>query len=143
MGKEGPGRIDGYGLAKLLKFHPEVVDNLQEILDQMPVTQRSENRIQLESDTHQAAVRLTWNEKKRNWLLTAFEKEETSESNVKTTDTDENPMDSRGDTALSRNSNVSEGKGREKVGDRQISPEEKITEQLEEHSVIKVMGEMC
>lgn len=109
-------------MAKLLKYHPEVVDNLQEILDEMHVTQRSENRIQLESDTHQAAVRLTWNDKKKNWLLTAFEKKETSESNVKMTDTDENPLDSRGDTAPSRNSNVSKGKGSEKNGGGKLHP---------------------
>ena len=56
----------------------------------------------------------------------ANREKETSESNVKTTDTDENPLDSRGDTALSRNSNVSEIKGSEKVGDGQISAEDNL-----------------
>lgn len=32
----------------------------------MHVTQRSVNRVQLESNTHQAAVRLTWNDEKKN-----------------------------------------------------------------------------
>lgn len=40
-GNEGTGKSDGYGLAKLAKFHPEVLDNLQEILDEMVVTKRS------------------------------------------------------------------------------------------------------
>lgn len=59
-GEEGIGKSDGYGLSKLIKYHPEVVDNLQEILDDIHIVSRSENRIKLESDTHQASVRLTW-----------------------------------------------------------------------------------
>lgn len=110
-GETGTSKSDGYGLAKLIKFHPEVVENLQEILDDMHIVKRSENRINLESETHKAAVRLTWNRQKKKWLLTAFEKKETSESIDKTTDTDENPLDLRGGTTLSQNSDVSDGKG--------------------------------
>lgn len=110
-GEAGTSKSDGYGLAKLIKFHPEVVENLQEILDDMHIVKRSENRINLESETHKAAVRLTWNRQKKKWLLTAFEKKETSESIDKTTDTDENPLDLRGGTTLSQNSDVSDGKG--------------------------------
>lgn len=60
-GNAGTGKSDGFGLAKLVKFHPEVVEHLQEILDEMHIVMRSENRINLESDAHKAAVRLTWN----------------------------------------------------------------------------------
>ncbi len=74
-GEEGTGHSDGYGLSKLAKYHPEVLANLQEILDSMTVTDRSKNRVQLESKTHKAGVRLTWNGKNKNWLLTAFEKD--------------------------------------------------------------------
>ncbi len=109
-GVAGTAKSDGYGLAKLVKFHPEVIEHIQEILDDMHIVKRSRNRINLESDTHKAAVRLTWNDKKKKWLLTAFEKKETSESIGKTTDTDENPSDLQGDTALSQNSDVSNGK---------------------------------
>ena len=73
-GEEGTGKSDGFGLAKLVKYHPEVLDNLQNILDDMHVVQRSDNRVRLESASHQAAVRLTWDNQKKNWLLTAFEK---------------------------------------------------------------------
>lgn len=110
-GKAGTGKSDGFGLAKLVQFHPEVVEHLQEIIDDMHIVKRSVNRINLESETHKAAVRLTWNKEKKKWLLTAFEKKETSESIGKTTDTDENPSDLRGDTALSQNSDVSGDKG--------------------------------
>ena len=86
-GEEGTSNSDGYGLAKLAKYHPEVLENLQEIINDMRVTKRSANRVQLESDTHQAAVRLTWDNKNKNWLLTAFEKKNSVSDN--TTDTGE------------------------------------------------------
>lgn len=63
-GTEGTGHSDGFGLAKLVKYHPEVLDNLQEILDDMHVTSRTVNRIQLESETHRASVRLGYHDKK-------------------------------------------------------------------------------
>lgn len=75
-GKEGTGKSDGAGLAKLVKYHPEVVDDLQGILltlrkDDKRSTTR---RIQLESKDHQAGIRLDWDGKQKHWLLTAFEK---------------------------------------------------------------------
>lgn len=109
-GKAGTKKSDGYGLAKLVKYHPEVLDNLQEILDDMHVTERSENRIQLESETHQAAVRLTWDNKKKNWLLTAFEKKETSEPTNSRTDVESNLEGMSDDTATRQDSDVSESK---------------------------------
>lgn len=74
-GKEGTGKSNGFGLSKLAKFHPEVLDSLQDILDDMVVISRRANRVNLESKTHKAAVRLEWDGEKKNWLLTAFEKE--------------------------------------------------------------------
>ena len=107
-GKEGTGKSDGYGLAKLAKYHPEVLDNLQELLDEMVVTHRSENRVQLESETHQASVRLTWDNEKKNWLLTAFEKKNSALDN--TTDTGKtSERGKRNDTATPQ-STVSDGK---------------------------------
>lgn len=74
-GKEGTGKSDGFGLSKIIKFHPEVVENLQEILDGMRIREQSNNRVQLESEKYKAAVRLSWNGKKKTWLLTEFKKE--------------------------------------------------------------------
>ena len=99
-GKEGTAHSDGYGLAKLVKYHPEVVPNLQDILDDMHVAKRTANRVQLESDTHQATVRLTWNEQKKQWLLTAFEKKSSALDN--TTDTAKTLSGKRNDTATPR-----------------------------------------
>lgn len=74
-GKEGTGKSNGFGLSKLVKFHPEVLDDLQDIINDMEVVSRTDNRINLESKSHRAAIRLEWDGKKKNWLLTAFEKE--------------------------------------------------------------------
>ncbi len=107
-GEEGTGKSDGYGLSKLAKYHPEVLDNLQEIINDMHVTSRSANRVHLESDTHQAAVRLTWDNESKNWLLTAFEKKNSAFDN--TTDTGETLKEGKqNDTATLQNT-VSESK---------------------------------
>lgn len=73
-GKAGTKESNGSGLAKLVKWHPEVVANLQGVISSLKVVERTENRIQLESETHKAAVRLEWNGTAKKWLLTAFEK---------------------------------------------------------------------
>lgn len=97
-GKEGTGHSDGYGLSRLVKYHPEVLDNLQEILNDMRVVSSSKNRVNLESETHKAGVRLTWDGERKSWLLTAFKKE-TSASD-KRTDTAATSLE--GGTALSQ-----------------------------------------
>lgn len=97
-GKEGTGHSDGYGLSKLVKYHPGVLDNLQEILNDMRVVSSSKNRVNLESKTHKACVRLTWDGERKSWLLNAFKKE-TSASD-KRTDTAATSLE--GDTALSQ-----------------------------------------
>ena len=107
-GKEGTGKSDGFGLAKLVKYHPEVLDDLQEILDDMTVVKKNANRVQLESKTHKASVRLAWDKEKKNWLLTAYEKKNSASNN--TTDTVETAMSGkRNDTATPQNT-VSMGK---------------------------------
>jgi hypothetical protein len=112
-GKAGTKKSDGYGLAKLVKFHPEVLDNLQGILDGMHITMRSENRVQLESNEYQAAVRLTWNGKEKLWLLTAFKKKETPEPTNSRTDVDSNLDGKSDDTATRQSSDVSADKDTE------------------------------
>ena len=69
-------RGGGYGLAKIAARHPEVLDNLQGILDSLTETRRSEQTIFLEDPAHTALVRLNWMGKPKQWLLTAFEKRE-------------------------------------------------------------------
>ena len=109
-GKAGTKKSDGYGLSKLVKFHPEVLENLQGIIGGMKVTKRSDNRVQLEDDNYQAAVRLTWNGDKKIWLLTAFKKKETSEPTNSSTDVVSNQKGKSDDTATRQSSDVSESK---------------------------------
>lgn len=73
-GKEGTGRSDGYGLSKILKFHPDAVDDLPATIQQMDVTSRSPNRVRLDSPDHGAGVRLTWDDAAKTWLMTAYKK---------------------------------------------------------------------
>lgn len=97
-GKEGTSKSDGYGLAKLLKWHPEVVDDLQNILSGMQVVSKNDNRAQLESPDHKAAIRLKWDGEAKKWLLTAFEKGKKGGTNTTTDTVDAN---GKGDTARS------------------------------------------
>ncbi len=70
---------DKAGLKKILRKHPEVVGNLQEILNDMHIAVSSENRIVLESNTHKAVVSTMLGEEKTpQWLLTAYEKKNAS-----------------------------------------------------------------
>ena len=88
------------GLDKILRKHPEVVDNLQSIIDSMEVVQESDNRIKLESPTHFAVVSKEYKgEPREQWLLTAYEKRESLE-NGKSMDTAISSLG--GDTALSQ-----------------------------------------
>lgn len=73
-GIEGTRESNGYGLAKLVKWHPEVLDDLQGVISSLKVVERTSNRVQLESPEHKAAVRLEWDGKAKSWLLTAFQK---------------------------------------------------------------------
>lgn len=88
------------GLDKILRKHPEVVDNLQPIIDSMEVVKESDNRIKLESPTHFAVVSKEYKgEPREQWLLTAYEKRESLE-NDKSMDTATSSLG--GDTALSQ-----------------------------------------
>lgn len=88
------------GLDKILRKHPEVVDNLQSIIDSMEVVRESDNRIKLESPTHFAVVSKEYKgEPREQWLLTAYEKRESLE-NDKSMDTATSSLG--GDTALSQ-----------------------------------------
>ncbi len=66
-----------------MRKHPEVVDNLQEIIDRMHIVQSSDNRIILESDAYKAIVSKEFNGASRDkWLLTAYEKKDASGGSI-------------------------------------------------------------
>jgi hypothetical protein len=67
------------GLEKIMQKHPEVLEDMQGILDNMQIVQESDNRIVLESTTHKAVVSKMLGQKKTpQWLLTAYEKKNAS-----------------------------------------------------------------
>ena len=100
-GIEGTGASDGMGLSKLLKFHPEIVNNIQNIILGMNVVTNGKNRKILESKDHSATVRLDWDGEAKNWLLTAFKKRGA-------TDTRTDTISTRGKDDTARLTNTSE-----------------------------------
>ena len=137
-GYAGTGKSDGFGLAKLLKFHPEVVDNLQEILNDMHIVSQNETRIQLESERYKAAVRLTWDGERKTWLLTAFEKN--SSVSDKTTDTTETSEGKQDDTALLQNTANSADKGTKNVPNTQEKTQKSVEEQKNSSTITLTDG---
>ncbi|WP_257806357.1 DUF2213 domain-containing protein [Burkholderia glumae] len=80
---------EGYGLAKLVTKHPEVLHDLQGILSSMSVVQPSgKNRVRLSSATHRGVVRLSWDGESKSWLMTAFEPGRERGGEITRTDTD-------------------------------------------------------
>lgn len=79
-GKEGTGNSDGFGLAKIAKYHPEVLENIQELLDGMELITKSDNRIILDSKSHKAIISKKLGKNTTpHWLLTAYEKKSASD----------------------------------------------------------------
>lgn len=131
-GKEGTGKSDGFGLAKIAKFHPEVLNNLQEVINSMTVASANKNRMQLESDTHKAAVRLEWDEESKKWLLTAYEKEMSFDSKTYTTNSQEategdslsaNDISESKDNIQESQNQTNEHKKESPVGNLDLQPE--------------------
>ena len=108
---------DKAGLKKILQKHPEVVDNLQGVIDGMQVVQSSDNRIVLESDTHKAVVsKMLGQEKTPQWLLTAYEKKNASGGS---SDIDPEPQEGMQNGTAPLQSDSSGGKGTTNVSDVQ------------------------
>ena len=94
-GSEGTNRNDGSGLAKLIAWHPEVLDDLQGFVSSLSVKQRDKKRVQLwDGADRRAVVKLTYDDQRKHWLLTAYEKEGTGRA----TRTDTDALGGEGDT---------------------------------------------
>ena len=121
------------GLAKIVYKHPEVVDNLQDIIDGMEIVQESDNRIKLESNTHFAVVSKEYKgEPREKWLLTAYEKKETSEPANSRMDVESNLEGKSDDTATRQDSDVSGGKGTNNSANSQKKDVKKYAEEKKE-----------
>lgn len=75
-GAPGSNQSNGTGLAKLIAWHPEVLQDLQGFIERLKVDpeRSTTRRIQLEDETGRAGVRLDYDGTAKTWLLTAFEK---------------------------------------------------------------------
>jgi len=79
-GREGTAEKDyedGFGVAKLIKKHPEVLNDLQGFIAGLKKNEArsGKNRAVLESQDSRAAVRLDWDGKHKKWLMTAYRKD--------------------------------------------------------------------
>lgn len=74
-GEVGTSNSDGLGLAKLVKWHPEVLGDLQGFLNGLrkDTATSGKNRVRLVGDDGKAVVRLQWDGQAKTWLLTAYE----------------------------------------------------------------------
>ncbi|MDL0089856.1 helicase-related protein [Campylobacter sp. PS10] len=98
-GEVGSGKSDGWGLAKIAKYHPEVLENLDELVATLPIKKETQGRYQLENEQYKIGIRKEFDGKKTNWVLTAFEKDRAF---VNRTDFDKSPIkDSSKTTELS------------------------------------------
>lgn len=64
------------GYQHIAAKHPEVLDDLPALIEEMEIVGQRTGRIDLESMDHSATVRLDWDDKAQHWLLTAFQREE-------------------------------------------------------------------
>ena len=76
-GQEGTaakGYEDGYGLAKIAVKHPNILNNLQGVLDTLQEDKEKSTDAYkiLTSPDHKAIVRMDWDRKAKTWLLTAY-----------------------------------------------------------------------
>lgn len=74
-GDEGRIKSKGHGLAKILKWHPEVDANkLQELFDVMEAVEVTSNSIVLNGGGFEAVIRRNMFGEARDWVLTAYGK---------------------------------------------------------------------
>lgn len=131
------------GLMKIARKHPEVLDNLQGVLDGMRVVQASDNRIILESDTHKAVVSNNWLGEKigSQWLLTAYEKKGTDTSGG-SIDIVPEPNGKQNGTAPLQDVVPSEGKDSVSSGNGQGNVGENVTEMPMRRVKRKIEGQV-
>ena len=111
------------GLEKIAQKHPEVLNDLQNVLSQMSPIMESANRIKLESPSHFAVVSKEYMGAPRDkWLLTAYEKKSSASNNRM--DTDGTVTGRRNDTATSQDTTYSESKDTTTIPENQISEDE-------------------
>lgn len=74
-GERATDTSPGFGLAKIVQKHPEVVDTLPEQIAASTVRSRSPNRVVLETPDRKAVIRMDYDGAAKQWLMTAYDKE--------------------------------------------------------------------
>jgi hypothetical protein len=71
-GQEGKSKNYGFGLSKILKYHPEARPILENLFDAFEIQSENENTIQLELGDYKAILKKNWKGEEKRWLLTSF-----------------------------------------------------------------------
>lgn len=119
------------GLMKIARKHPEMLEDLQSKLDAMDVASSSDNRIILESPIDRAVVsKNVFDEKDKQWLLTAYEKKNANISGS-SIDIEPEPEGKQNGTAPLQNESVSSNiKDINIPGEKQGEPEESAKQKI-------------
>ena len=75
-GEKGTGKSDGWGLSKIVEYHPEVLDKLDKLMQDLPIVKETENRYKLDNGNFFISIRKDFEGQKQNWVLTALERDE-------------------------------------------------------------------
>ena len=75
-GEKGTGKSDGWGLSKIVEYHPEVLDKLDKLIQDLPIVKETENRYKLDNGDFFISIRKDFEGQKQNWVLTALERDE-------------------------------------------------------------------
>nr|WP_321464013.1 LPD38 domain-containing protein [uncultured Cohaesibacter sp.] len=75
-GDYDPTSQKGLGLKKIVEKHPEVINDLPDIVRSASIITKTDNRIRLASNNRLVVVRLDFDGEAKTWLMTAFEKKD-------------------------------------------------------------------
>ena len=68
-GEKGTGKSDGWGLAKIAEYHPEVLDKLDKLIQDLPIVKETENRYKLDNGDFFISIRKDFDGEKQNWVI--------------------------------------------------------------------------
>ncbi len=68
-GEKGTGKSDGWGLSKIAEYHPEVLDKLDKLIQDLPIVKETENRYKLDNGDFFISIRKDFEGQKQNWVL--------------------------------------------------------------------------
>lgn len=92
-GKEGTGKSDGFGLAKIAKFHPEALDKLDQIISKGAFLYDEKQRPNIVLDDYIVGIRNDWKgDKTPYWVISSYYKKDSIKG-----------IDSNGTTAAKEN----------------------------------------